>query len=114
MATTLALQPPRVPLVDPKTGLVTREWYVYFERLQDRVGGYDGPSTVDLAQSDDDDSGLEEFKHEFSKALDALAIQPPQAPEMRVEALETEVAQLRELIAVLLKEIDGLKQGPSE
>ena len=113
MATTLALQPPRVRLVDDN-GQITRAWYAYMERLQERVGGYDGPSTIDLAQSDDDDSGLEEFKHEFSKALDALAVQPPQIQEQRIESLETEVAQLRELVAVLLSEIDGLKQGPSE
>lgn len=31
------LQPPRVPLTDERTGLITREWYRYFLDLQSQV-----------------------------------------------------------------------------
>ena len=31
--------PPRVPLTDPRTGLIAREWYLFFLRLQTQTGG---------------------------------------------------------------------------
>lgn len=35
MAVTLPpLPPPTVPLVDPKSGLIAREWYEFFVRLR--------------------------------------------------------------------------------
>ena len=41
MATTLdplpPIPPPTEPVVDPKTGLVTRTWYLWFQRLGDHM-----------------------------------------------------------------------------
>lgn len=41
MATTLAplppLPPPQEPVVDQKTGLVTRTWFLYYQRLDQHV-----------------------------------------------------------------------------
>jgi len=34
-----ALPPPKVPMTDPKTGLVTPAWYRYFQTDHERVGG---------------------------------------------------------------------------
>jgi hypothetical protein len=36
---TTRILPPRIPLVDPRTGNVAREWYLYFLSLTDDVGG---------------------------------------------------------------------------
>lgn len=44
----LIFQPPRVPLTDPRTGLITREWYAFFQAQYQRVGGSDGSSTAEL------------------------------------------------------------------
>lgn len=44
----LVFQPPRVPLTDPRTGLITREWYAFFQAQYQRVGGSDGSSTAEL------------------------------------------------------------------
>lgn len=46
-------QPVRVPLVDPATGVITREWYRFFEQMFVRVGGEVGPTNNEL------DNGLQ-------------------------------------------------------
>ena len=46
-------QPVRVPLVDPNTGVITREWYRFFEQVFVRVGGEVGPTNNEL------DNGLQ-------------------------------------------------------
>lgn len=46
------ITPPRVPLVDPATGLVTREWYRFFVNLFTLTGGGQSDlSAEDLAQN---------------------------------------------------------------
>jgi len=40
------ITPPRVPLSDPKTGLISREWYLFFLSLFNQTGG----STVSLEE----------------------------------------------------------------
>jgi hypothetical protein len=113
-----------------------RALQVVFERL----GGAIAPSITDLATADDEDSGLEEFRHESSKALDALAMVPvasfvqeddplhplvyehaayedPLHPiaqhHAEVQALQTELSGLREEVAQLRSLIDGIQQGTS-
>ena len=48
MATTpiTAIPSSRVPVVDPKTGLITREWYRFFSNLYDLTGG--GTNSISL------------------------------------------------------------------
>lgn len=46
--TTIKLAPPRVPITDPRTGAVTREWYLFFLGLFERAGGATGLSTTDV------------------------------------------------------------------
>lgn len=48
MSEKLFLNPPRVPLVDPQTGLVRLEWYRWFESMFRRVGGVTAPSNNEL------------------------------------------------------------------
>ena len=48
MSTTLPNQPTRIPIVDPRTGIVTREWARFFEGVFQRVGGARGLSTTDV------------------------------------------------------------------
>lgn len=64
-------QPVRVPLVDPNTGVITREWYRFFEQMFVRVGGEVGPTNNEL------DNGLqfdvrESEAAELSKRLNDL------------------------------------------
>lgn len=118
-------QPVQVPLVDPKTGIVTREWYRFFDQVFVRVGGTEGQTNTELVQDQYADAGIEETKHETFKALDALNQLPPiepskqqddQAPpgaffvptqddqHARIEALEAQVA-------LLLQAVSALQQG---
>ena len=89
-----------------------------------RIGGSTGPSTTDLSQTDDDDSGLEEFKHELSKGQDGLNLSPAVVfdpftdplhqlaqQHSEVQQLLTELAGLREEVAVLRQQINDITQG---
>lgn len=117
-------QPVQVPLVDPKTGIVTREWYRFFDQVFVRVGGTEGQTNTELVQDQYADAGIEETKHETFKALDALNqlppiepskqqddqappgaffAPPPEDPSARIEALEAMVAKLQADIAALLQ-----------
>ena len=117
-------QPARVPLVDPNTGVFTREWYRFFEQVFVRVGGDDGQTNNELAADLHDDAGIEEIKLDVYRIRDELNQVPPsqaqaepqdQAPtgvfftptedqSGRLEALEAQVQ-------ALLIEVEALKQG---
>lgn len=105
-------------------GTLTREAIRMFDMLFDRVGGATSVSMADLALSDDDDSGLEEFKHETGKVLDGIRMEPvpvfagftdPLHPlhqeHSEVQHLIAEVSELRDLVAELQKQINGIQEG---
>lgn len=45
----LKFVPPRVQLCDPRTGFISREWYLFLQGIFERVGGSNGQSTSDIA-----------------------------------------------------------------
>ena len=107
----LIAQPARIPLVDPKTGLITREWQQYFTGMYQRVGGAQGDSTTDLSESAFDDAGTEEQEAALYALADAGG-QHPVIPGSEQQAhLETEVSQLREEVALLRQQINDIQQG---
>jgi hypothetical protein len=137
MAGILDLFPARVRFVDAD-GRLTTEAFRALAKVFERIGGATGPSTTDLATSDDEDSGLEEFKHEVGKTLEGLAMQPasefvpftdplhplaqPHDPyadplhplpqeHVDVQHLLTELAGLREEVNNLRAEVQGLQEG---
>jgi hypothetical protein len=123
MAGILDLFPARIRFVDAD-GRLTPEAFRALAKVFERVGGATGPSTTDLATSDDEDSGLEEFKHEVSKMLDGLAMLPATVPDpftdplhplpqehVDVQHLLTELAGLREEVARLRAEVQGIQEG---
>lgn len=124
MANPLQLFTTRASKFTHPDGTLTREAIRTFEILFDRVGGPVSASTSDLAVSDDDDSGLEEFKHEAGKVLDGIRMEPvpvfaeftdPLHPlhqeHPEVQQLLSEVAELRALVAEMQKQIQGLQEG---
>jgi hypothetical protein len=106
----LPLFPARIRFVDAN-GFLTREAVAAWTGLWERTGGIDAPTNTELVQSDDDDSGLEEFKHEASKWMDGLFSAPPQMEQQRVEDIETQLSSAMALIAELRKELEDMKQG---
>lgn len=78
MTEALKFVPPRVAFVDPRTGYITREWYLFLQGLFNRVGGSTGDSTTELALAAFDDAGTEELEAQLYAAADGLWQFPPQ------------------------------------
>lgn len=103
--------PPRVALLDPRTGLISREWYLFFQGVFDRIGGATGSSTTDLATALFEDAGSSETNAMLFSAEQAAGQVPPNAAIPVVEQLQAELSELRDTVAELRKEIEALKQG---
>lgn len=110
MTDPLKFIPPRVPLLDSRTGLISREWYLFFQGVFDRIGGSNGQSIPDVIQDLPDDAGLEELKAVTFSQLDGLGQLPPQVEAILVDAL-SELHSLRDQVAELTKTVQDLQQG---
>ena len=114
-ATPTPITPPRVPLIDPRTGLIDRAWYLFFLSLND------------AATAVVDDSGLtfsaESTIASLEAALDAvrqeLQTLPPAADlsdeltkQIQAEALADCCSALVSQIAEMQKQIDALQSAP--
>lgn len=115
--------PPRVPLTDPRSGIISREWFLFFQGVFTRIGGATGPSTEDNAISAFEDAGSGETNamlFSVEQALMQLPVSeqpipmcdqvPPYAPS-EIDQLQTELNGLRELVAEMAKDIQALKQA---
>lgn len=111
MADALNLFPARVQFVDPATGMLTVPAQKAMQLLLVRVGGVTAPTINELTVSDDEDSGLEELRHEFSKTFQGLQSAPVMQESQAVEFLLTQVAEAQALITELRRELEDLKQG---
>ena len=100
------ITPPRVPLMDPRNGLISREWYLFFLSLFNQTGGsavsledvQKGPPTQDLdisallAQASlnaESSSALLSQYATLANDVQALALGPantPQLPRLRYGA----------------------------
>ena len=95
------ITPPRVPLVDPRTGLIDRAWYLFFLSLNRAVTGvidesgvtFSAESTIasveaelqtlaQFAETQPSVDGLLEQMAEMQKQIDALALLPVQVTAM--------------------------------
>jgi hypothetical protein len=89
--------PLRVPVSDQRTGLMSREWYLFLQALWMRTGGSIAPpSTDDLLES-------------IEQGLGAADVQA---------FLQTEINATRQLPSGLFdlelrKDLEGLSQGPT-
>ena len=43
---------PRVPIVDPKTGLISREWFRFFNAIYEQLGGGTGAASGTFTTAD--------------------------------------------------------------
>ena len=127
MSEGLRFVPPRVAFTDPRTGMITREWYLFLQGVFDRIGGATGASSSDLNASLFEDAGSGETNamlfnvdQAFGQLPPAVALPvseqgfdqaPPDAPLPPVDILLSELAELRSQVAELRKELDAVKQG---
>jgi len=121
----LRFVPPRVQLVDPRTGMISREWYLFFQGVFNRVGGADGVSTTELEASLFEDAGNSETNAMLFNVEDAAGQNPqgqypdaqtdtsqdPYQREAQVDNITAELSALQDRVAELVKELDSIKQG---
>lgn len=110
------ITPPRVPLTDARTGLIAREWYLFFLNIFTLVGG--GQNTMSLSdlQVGPPDLTVDELErripseHGVSPGSDDLLSQVAEM-QKRIEALEVLPGQMQQLLAQLA---DVNAQKPSD
>lgn len=111
MADNIYFAPLRTPLIDERTGLMAREWYLFFQALWRRSGGTQGQSNDDLLQSIGMGIGAAEVQQQAASDADALAQTPPPIVVVIPDSLAAELAGLPDQVAEFRKELDGLRQG---
>lgn len=111
MTDPLKFIPPRVPLIDQRTGLISREWYLFFQGVFNRIGGSEGPSTTDLSSSLFEDAGSGETNAALFTLDQAVNQLPPDAPTPTYDQLLAELSELRDTVAELRKDLDAIRQG---
>jgi hypothetical protein len=89
------IMPPRVPLVDARTGLISREWYRFFFNQFEKVGD-SGASLEDLQTGPVE---TDSFAFEINKDITQFAIEPAQ------DGVVDQIAEMQ-------KQIDALQVQP--
>ncbi len=92
-ATPTPITPPRVPLIDPRTGLIDRAWYLFFLSLND------------IATDVVDDGGLGPDSVSLIASYDAALRAVNQDLQTLPPALVSEIAEMQ-------KQIEGLQSQP--
>jgi len=91
------ITPPRVPLIDPRTGLIDRAWYLFFLSLNDAAN----------ASEDTVDTGLE--ANSLVSSYEATLQSLEQVVKTQQGSTEL-IAQLAEI----QKQVDGLQVNPQQ
>lgn len=116
--------PPREPICDPQTGMVSRVWYLFLQTLME-PGSID--DALDLLKAGPSDPGGDATAVAIQRALDSVSINPPVVVMPRDDDLAPPplplfvplddvlplVGALRDEIAMLRARVDDLSQGPS-
>lgn len=102
---------PRVPLTDPNTGLVSREWYRFFLTLFELTGaGQNAMSITDLQVGPPADTLN---VADILNAVRSLRLDPPPLlPVAQQPQQDPSTGTLVAKVAELAKAVQGLQQGP--
>jgi len=109
------ITPPRVPLVDPRTGYIDRAWYLFFLSLNNAaIASTDnvdyGPSPVSLIASYD--AALQELTQNVDTQQSPIALLPQLAEmQKQIDALTLLPAQVTAMLAQLA---DVTAMNPSD
>ena len=103
-ATPTPITPPRVPLIDPRTGLIDRAWYLFFLSLNDIATGViddsgTGADTTSLLASYD--AALLSVNQELQTLPPVVTLPVPDVLTDCCSALESQVAELQKQIEAL-------------
>jgi len=100
-----------VQLVDPRTGTISREWYLFFQGVFNRMGGADGIGTSELEASLFEDAGSSETNAMLFTLVQDTGQTPPPHYFDAVNTMTAELSALQDRVAELVKELDSIKQG---
>jgi len=110
------ITPPRVPLVDPRTGLISRAWYLFFLSLNSIAS-----AVVDSTDSIGPDSGsliasvdaaLQAVNQELQTLPPSIDLSSELVKLIDAAALEDCCSALVSQVAELQKQIDALQSAP--
>ena len=104
------LTPPRVPLVDPRTGLIDRAWYLFFLSLNRAVTGVIDESGVTFSA----ESTIASVEAELQALAQFAETLPPVVALPAPDALADCCSGLESQIAELQKQIEALALLPAQ
>ena len=104
------LTPPRVPLVDPRTGLIDRAWYLFFLSLNRAVTGVIDESGVTFSA----ESTIASVEAELQALAQFAETLPPVVALPAPDALTDCCSGLESQIAEMQKQIEALALLPAQ
>ena len=104
------ITPPRVPLVDPRTGLIDRAWYLFFLSLNRAVTGVIDESGVTFSA----ESTIASVEAELQALAQFAETLPPVVALPAPDALTDCCSGLVSQIAEMQKQIDALALLPAQ
>jgi len=102
------ITPPRVPLVDPRTGLISRAWYLFFLSLNNVATAVIDESGITFAA----ESAIASLDAELRAVNQELQTLPPVVALPAPDALADCCSGLESQIAELQKQVEGLQMAP--
>jgi len=113
--TTPILTPPRVPLVDPRTGLISRAWYLFFLSLNNATTAIIDDSGVTFSAESTIaslEAALQTVNQELQTLPPAADLSDELTKQIQAEALADCCSALVSQIAEMQKQIDALQSAP--
>ena len=104
------ITPPRVPLVDPRTGLISRAWYLFFLSLNNVATAVIDESGITFAA----ESAIASLDAELRAVNQELQTLPPVVALPAPDALTDCCSGLESQIAEMQKQIDALALLPAQ
>ena len=114
-ATPTPITPPRVPLIDPRTGLIDRAWYLFFLSLNNAATAiiddsgltFSAESTIASLEA-----ALQAVNQELQTLPPAADLSDELTKQIQAEALADCCSALVSQIAEMQKQIDALQSAP--
>ena len=114
-ATPTPITPPRVPLIDPRTGLIDRAWYLFFLSLNNAAAAviddsgltFSAESTIASLEA-----ALQAVNQELQTLPPAADLSDELTKQIQAEALADCCSALVSQIAEMQKQIDALQVQP--
>ena len=103
-ATPTPITPPRVPLIDPRTGLIDRAWYLFFLSLNDIATGVIDDSGLTFSSESllaSYDAALLSVNQELQTLPPVVTLPIPDVLTDCCSALESQVAEMQKQIEAL-------------